>query len=216
VHEHDYDGLDLDWEALQAAQRERFSLFVEELARLLHEDGRVLSVTVYPKLSEPGGWDAPRAQDWRRLAAAADRLTIMTYNYSGSWSGPGPLSPPAWMDRVLDFAATVVPPEKTVVGIGFYGREWAGTSTTDLVWADVERLRTEETPRESRPASRELRLVYRRDGIRRESFFPDAVAVAAKLDMLLAEHPQVRGICCWLMGQEDPQAWQAIAARLRD
>ena len=41
--------------------------FVEELARRLHHDGRLIAVDVYPKTREPGGWDGPRAQDWRRL-----------------------------------------------------------------------------------------------------------------------------------------------------
>ena len=51
-----------------------------------------LVVDVYPKLKEPGGWDGPRSQDWKRLGRAVDQFRVMTYNYSGSWSGPGPLS----------------------------------------------------------------------------------------------------------------------------
>ena len=128
------DGVDVDWEALTAGQRTAFTAFVEELAQRLHDDGRLIAVDVYPKTSEPGGWDGPRAQDWRRLGRAVDQFRVMTYNYSGSWSGPGPLSPPAWMDKALDFAETQVEPRKIVMGVGFYGRDWRGAKTTDLVW----------------------------------------------------------------------------------
>jgi spore germination protein len=208
------DGVDVDWEALTAGQREGYATFVEELAARLHEDGRLIAVDVYPKTSEPGGWNGPRAQDWRRLGMAVDQFRIMTYNYSGSWSGPGPLSPPDWMDRVLDFAETQVKPRKIVMGIGFYGRDWRGAHTTDLVWTDVERIRSADKPRALRGPSAELTLFYRRDGIRHTAFFPDAKAIDAKLAMLLLRHPHIRGVYCWIMGQEDPAAWKVLRERL--
>ena len=205
--EHDLAGVDVDWEALKASQRDAYSAFVEELARRLHDDGREIAVDVYPKTREPGGWDAPRAQDWQRLGRAVDQFRIMTYNYSGSWSGPGPLSPPDWMDRILTFAETQVPPRRIVMGLGFYGRDWRGSTTTDLLWSEVEAIRAQDDPRESRPASRELRLDYRRGGDMHIAYFPDAVAIRAKVQMMLADHPHVRGVFAWMMGQEDPRVW---------
>jgi spore germination protein YaaH len=207
-------GVDVDWEAVEESERDEFSAFVEQLARRLHADGRLIGVDVYPKLSEPGGWDGPRSQDWARLGRAVDQFRIMTYNYSGSWSGPGPLSPPDWMDRVLRFAETLVPARRIVMGLGFYGREWRGAGTTDLVWADILAIRAEYDPRETRTASRELYLSYRRDGRRVESFFPDAPAVRAKVRMMLQRHPRIRGVYAWMMGQEDPRVWRELARLL--
>jgi len=212
--ENEVDGVDVDWEALTAEQRNGFSKFVEELARRLHKDGRLIAVDVYPKTSEPGVWDGPRAQDWRRLGRAVDQFRVMTYNYSGSWSGPGPLSPPAWMDAVLDFAETQVKPRKIVMGVGFYGRDWRGAQTTDLVWADVQQIRSADKPRASRGPSAELMLSYSRDGAEHTAFFPDAKAIDAKLLMLLEQHPHIRGVYCWTMGQEDPAAWKVLRKRL--
>ncbi len=205
-------GVDVDWEAVKASRRDEFSAFVEQLARRLHADGRLIAVDVYPKVSEPGGWDGPRSQDWKRLGRAVDQFRIMTYNYSGSWSGPGPLSPPDWMDRVLRFAETQVPAERIVMGLGFYGREWRRDGTTaDLVWTDVLAARRDLDPRETRTASRELYLSYRRDGERVEAFFPDAPAVRAKVRMLLSRHPRIHGVYAWMMGQEDPRVWRELA-----
>jgi spore germination protein len=214
ARDHDVDGVDVDWEALTAGQRNSYSTFVEELARRLHKDGRLIAVDVYPKTREPGGWDGPRAQDWRRLGRAVDQFRVMTYNFSGSWSGPGPLSPPTWMDRVLDFAETQVKPRKIVMGVGFYGRDWRGAQTTDLVWTDVERIRSADKPRAARGPSAELTLSYSRDGARHTAFFPDAKAIDAKLLMLLEQHPHIRGVYCWIMGQEDPAAWKVLRKRL--
>jgi len=206
--------VDVDWEALTAEQRNGYATFVEELARRLHRDGRLIAVDVYPKTREPGGWDGPRAQDGRRLGRAVDQIRVMTYNYSEFWSGPGPLSPPEWTDRVLDFAETQVKPRKIVMGVGFYGRDWRGAQTTDLVWADVRRIRSADKPRASRGPSAELILSYSPDGAARTVFFPDAKAIDAKLLMLLEQHPHIRGVYCWIMGQEDPAAWKVLRKRL--
>jgi spore germination protein len=211
---YDLAGVDVDWEAVKASQRDRFSSFVEELARRLHDDGRLIAVDVYPKLREPGGWDGPRSQDWARLGRAVDQFRVMTYNYSGSWSGPGPLSPPSWIDQVLDFAESKVPPRRIVMGIGFYGRDWRGSSTSDLVWSDVQRIRSTLDPMETRSASRELYLAYRRDGASHEAFFPDALAIRAKVAMLRSRHPHLRGVYAWRMGQEDPRSWRELASVL--
>ena len=212
--QYDLAGVDIDWEAVKGSRRDAFSAFVEELARRLHADDRLIAVDVYPKVSEPGGWDGPRSQDWQRLGRAVDQFRVMTYNYSGSWSGPGPLSPPEWIDRVLDFAVSQVPPRLIVMGLGFYGRDWRGSATTDLLWDDVEAIRAERDPRELRTASRELLLEYRRDGARHQAFFPDAAAIRAKLRMMRAQHPHIRGVYAWLMGQEDPGVWPELRKAL--
>ncbi len=206
----DVAGLDLDWEALTAEQRDRYSVFVGLLAAALHHDGRRLAVDVFPKTSEPGTWDAPQAQDWTRLGKSADFVNVMTYNYSGSWSGPGPLSPPAWMDAVLSFAATRIAPAKIVMGVGLYGRTWHGSQTADLTWADVQRIVARDHPRRSRDGSGELRLEYSDSGGAHVAYFPDARAVAVKLRMMLRDHPGIAGIACWQMGQADPGVWPRI------
>jgi len=208
------DGVDVDWEALTAGQRDSYATFVEELAGRLHRDGRLIAVDVYPKTREPGGWDGPRAEAWRRLGRAVDQFRVMTYNYSGSWSGPGPLSPPKWMDQVLDFAETHVRPRKIVMGLGFYGRDWRGARTTDLVRGDVQRISSADKPRAARGPSAELVLSNSRGDARQTAIIPDARAIDAKLRMLLEQHPHIRGVYCWLMGQEDPAAWKVLRRRL--
>ena len=180
----------------------------------MHRDGRFVAVDVYPKLSEPGGWDGPRAQDWRALGRVVDQVRVMTYNFSGAWSGPGPLSPPAWMDAVLTFAESRIPSRKVVMGVGFYGRDWRGARTTDLVWADVAGIRSRHGPAVWRGPSSELTLRYRAGDAAHTAFFPDARAVDAKLRMMLGRHPHIRGVCCWMMGQEDPDVWMVLRRRL--
>ena len=53
-----------------------------------------------------------------------------------------------------------------------------------------------------------------RDGHGYEAFFPDATAIRAKAAMLLSDHPQIRGVYAWQMGQEDPRVWRVLARLL--
>src|SRR5262245_51843163 len=48
----------------------------------------------------------------------------MTYDYAGSWGGPGPVAPYGPVDRAIGFAASQMPPEKVNLGLAFYGYDW--------------------------------------------------------------------------------------------
>src|SRR5450756_783307 len=74
VEDKGYDGIDLDWEALKAADRDRFSSFVAELATALHAKRRFLSIAVAPKTSEPGQWDNQISACLLYTSDAADDL----------------------------------------------------------------------------------------------------------------------------------------------
>ena len=102
----DVAGVDVDWEAVKGSRRDEYSAFVEELARRLHARRPPHRRRRLPQEQGARRLGRARGQDWARLGRAVDQFRVMTYNYSGSWSGPGPLSPPEWMDRVITFAET--------------------------------------------------------------------------------------------------------------
>ena len=70
--------------------------------------------------------------------------------------------------------------------------------------------RSAHEPRQSRDGSGELRLAYEREGGAHIAYFPDAAAIAVKLHMMLTQHPRIRGVYCWIMGQEDPRVWGTL------
>ena len=53
------------------------------------------------------------------------------------------------------------------------------------------------------------------DGETHTVFFQDGDAVAAKLDALRAEHPDIAGVSIWVMGQEASGFWPLITRKLR-
>lgn len=142
------DGVDLDWEnfafndgsSTWSTTRPRLTDTVRRLARKLHRHGKLLSVTV------PGGYDpflsSGRANpgggytvyNWNRLARYADRLRLMTYDYS--WSRPGPIGPNDWAADVVRSAIAQVGAanrRKIYVGLHQYGKAWYSRDANDSV-----------------------------------------------------------------------------------
>lgn len=207
-----YAGLDLDYEMLRAKDRDRFSLFVESLASRLHNRGKTLSIAVHPKTSEPGTWDGPKAQDWKRLGRAVDEFRIMTYNYHWNGSEAGPASPPGWLDDVLTFAESRVAPYKIRMGLPFYGRVWKGTDAQDLVHAEVRGLIDKHSAEVRRDSSGETYFKYAGG---HTVYFQDPRSLSTKLDVLIRKHPKVGGVAIWHVGGESQRYWNKINDKLR-
>lgn len=209
-----YDGIDLDYEDLKAADRGPFSAFVAALAEALHAHGKRLSVNVYAKTSEPGFWDGPQSQDWRVIGQHADFVRIMAYDYHWSTSAPGPIAPVDWIKDVLAFARTVVPREKITHGLPLYGYDWAGTAGTPVVWQQAAQL-----AQQSGAAVRwDVRSAapwfeYLLNGQPRTVWFENAESFDAKFQYVRAH--DAGGIMLWRLGGEDPEVWSILRADAR-
>jgi spore germination protein len=210
VRDNDFDGIDIDYESLYAEDREPFSLFIEELAEALRAEGKILSIAVHAKTSDAGRSGAHLAQDWARLGAAVDAFKIMTYDYHSGAGPAGPIAPVTWIDEVLTYAASVVPPEKTYMGIHFYGRDWVGSTGEALEWRQIMRRAEQAKAEIQRDESGEAWFTY--DDGRRTVYVADAENISTKLSYILERHPSLAGIAIWRLGGEDPENWAAIRA----
>jgi len=122
-----YDGFDLDLENVRPEDRAAYVTFAAKLGTALHERGKVLAMAVPAKFSDAASpwWGG---YDYAGLGEQADLVTIMAYEYRGSWSGPGSVAPIGWVDSVMAFAASQIPPEKLLLGLAVYGFDWNTTS----------------------------------------------------------------------------------------
>ena len=209
VQEDGFDGIDVDYESLNAEDRDDFSAFIEELAKALHAQGKLLSIAVHAKTEAQGSWNGPQAQDWLRLGAAVDSFKIMTYDFHSAAGPAGSIAPLDWVDQVLTYAATVVPPAKTYLGVPLYGYDWAGATAQSLNWRQATKLKDSNDAQVQRDASNEGFFSYGTDG-RDTVYFNDGLTMQTRLQDALARHPQIAGIALWSLGGEDPANWTAI------
>jgi spore germination protein len=116
-----YDGINIDYEFLEDSQTEDYTAFVNELADVLHSQGKILVVAIHAQQqgTETRGQDIP-------LLTGADYLGYMTYDQHYETSDPGANAEIGWMRSVLEYAQSQgVPMKKILLGIPLDGYDWA-------------------------------------------------------------------------------------------
>lgn len=211
----DFDGIDLDYEMFPLATRATFSGFVEALGAAMHERGKLISVTVHAKTeANPSGFPSAAAQDWPRLAAAADLFNVMTYDFTNRNEAPGPVAPRSWVARVVEYGLSAVGERQLLVGMPLYGYTWkrGRPPAAATTWEATERLIAQFglTPQRE-PDSLELRVDLDVTGLPKQTVYvSDGATTAGRLAALAAAGALGGGVAIWGLGGEDPAAWDAI------
>lgn len=134
-----YDGVDIDWEVPNAADRANCNTLMQELRNGLPSPWLIsMAVTADPR-NYGQGLDIPA------LTPLLDFMNVMTYDFYGTWSGATGMVSPLLQDPAdpsqagsvktsMDLYANQygVPVRKLNIGTPFYGYEWDGT---DILWA---------------------------------------------------------------------------------
>lgn len=212
-----YDGIDIDYESLDASLRDEFSAFIVDLSAALKQHDKLLTIAVHGKDSDWGGLGG--FQDWALIGQHVDQLRIMTYDYHWRGSGPGPVAPAYWIESVAEYARTVVDPAKIFIGVHFYGYDWPpGGNATARPWSVIEEIINEQGPtvsfieRNANGRVGESTFSYRTAAGRREVWFMTAVGLADKIQTV--QSMDLAGIAIWQLGYEKPEYWETVRAEM--
>jgi HAD superfamily hydrolase (TIGR01509 family) len=161
--DNDFQGIDINYENFAfndgrdtwATTRPVWVTFIEELGARLHADGRLLTVSVPPvyddeQTDDSGFW----VYDFGAIAPHVDAIRVMAYDYSVS--EPGPIAPLEWVEELIAGSAEAAGgPEKLVLGIPLYGRNWVIATSGDC---------PDDTPGRQEPRLNAIEdLIERRD-----------------------------------------------------
>jgi spore germination protein YaaH len=208
VDAHHYAGIDLDYENLQARDRQAFTSFVTGLAAALHAKGKILSVALFAKASDAGY--APRnvAQDYAAIGRAADQVRLMGYDYHWETSPPGPVAPIGWIRDVISYAKTQIPASKIILGIPEYGYDWSGGSGTGISWLQALQLsRQYHAPPHYDASSQSPWFTYADASKHRHTvWFENAESTQPKLDVAQG----IGGVYLWMYSEPDPGTWSVL------
>jgi spore germination protein len=217
VDRHNYDGITIDFEGLNATDRPYLTDFMRRLYERFRPKGKLVVMAVAVKVRDTTtGWSGP--YDYAALAPHLDYMLIMAYDWSWSTSNPGAIAP---MDKVragANYTLTKVPAHKILWGVGVYGYDWQvkeGTREADgkaeyRTFAEANVLSVAPGAESGYDKEAEAPYVrYRRDDKPREMWYEDRRSFEAKLS--LVEEKKFAGFGIWRLGQEDPLIWKSLA-----
>jgi spore germination protein YaaH len=201
-----YDGIDIDYESLTDDDRKPLVTFLTELSAALHEHHKLLTISVQPKDSDAGDGPHNRAQDYAAIGKVVDRVNLMAYDYSDSSADPGPVAPLNWVDDVLAYATTQIPPEKVVLGNVLLGYDWGRGEGETVTWEQATDLADEHgADIEWDNDSQSPWFRFNSADGPHEVWFENAESTAQKLD--LVNKYGLGGTFFWRLGGEDPDTW---------
>jgi spore germination protein YaaH len=126
--QYDIDGINVDFENMYKADKDKFSRFIIELMPRMEEMGIVVSVDV---TAPDGGENWSECYDRNLIGDVADYLVFMAYDqYGNSSTKPGTTAGFNWVEtslkKIIEYDE--VDTEKIILGIPFYTRQWTVTS----------------------------------------------------------------------------------------
>jgi spore germination protein YaaH len=208
VDEHGCDGVNLDFEAIRAEDRDRLTSFVADLSSRLHARGKLLSQAISAKRADDDrGHPRAAAFDYRALAQYADVMFVMGWGVHWSTSAPGAQDDIAWVRDVADYVATLPERSKWVMGTMLYGMDWpSGGKGAALHYGQIQALAKDTgiAPVHD-PEKDSSRLSYKdANGVPHELWYSDARAVGNRVALA---RERGLGVGFWRLGQEDERVW---------
>ncbi len=214
VQQNGYDGINLDFEAAPASDKDNFTAYARDLADRLHAIGRKISVDVSPKTQDFDP-NHPRGNtfDYASLSQFSDSLFLMMWGAHWTSSWPGPLMDLGLTNAVLAYADQAIPdPSRWVLGAAMYGLDWpAGGGinhpATAREYSEIMGLASQygATPQWD-PTSQEMYVNYTdSSGVPHEVWFENAQAIATRI--AISKQHGFGGLGVWHLGSEDQTIW---------
>ena len=209
-------GVQIDFENIAIADRDAYTAFLKRLKGELAPLDMTLSIAAAAKTSDTrNGWGG--ATDYAAIGQIVDQFYIMAYDEHWRGGEPGPVASLNWTEKVIRYATGVMPSQKIVLGVPFYGYEWAvdtsqGTQNNQAYASARLDRRVAEKGATVKwdPVAGENVATYKVDGRDRVAWWPDARSLDAKLK--LAYQYNLKGIALWRLGFEHDEWWDAMGA----
>lgn len=209
-----YAGINLDIENVPTSRRSQYSDLASRMSRAVREAGGTFTLSIPAKTGDDprNAWSG--AFDYAKLGKVADQVMLMTYDQHYPYSSAGPVASIQWVEKVIQYAKSVMPAHQIYLGIATYGYDWPPSGPAAYVSA-------KEAARAAASRGAEIRwdeeaqvpyFQYWDTSGKRTVFFENGYSAAFKLDLVLRH--RLGGIAIWRLGQEDSVLWEAISEKL--
>ncbi len=210
-----YTGLDIDFEYLYPSDRENYNRFIRKAVDRLHPLGYTVTTALAPKTSAEQSGLLYEAHDYAAHGATVDHVVLMTYEWGYTYSPPRAVAPINLVEQVLQYAVTVIPSQKILMGIPNYGYDWTlphvpGTAARSISHTSAVELALRVNARIEFDTTAQSPYFRYYDSNRKqhEVWFEDARSIEAKL--LLVQKYNLGGVSYWTINTYFPQNWLVL------
>lgn len=215
-----YQGLNIDFENVAPNDREHYNQFLRRAVQRLHPEGFFVSSSLAPKTSSDQKGLLYEAHDYEAHGRILDFVVLMTYEWGYRKGPPQAISPVDQMRKVIQYAVSVIPKEKIMMGFQLYARDWL---LPHVQGQEAETFSMQEAMRravqhgvvveyQQRTQSPFFRYIDGR-GRGHEVWFEDARSTQAKFD--LVKEFDLLGVSYWVLGYPFPQNWVLLEDQFR-
>jgi spore germination protein len=211
-----YYGVIVDFERIAPENRQRYNDFLRKLTDQLHKQNYVVATALAPKTYDVtvGAWHG--AHDYKAHGEIVDFVIIMTYEWGWSGGPPMAVAPINEVRKVINYALSVIPPKKIMMGMPLYGYDWALPYTPGGEFAKSVGMQ------EALQLAAKYKAIIKYDEMSQSPYFnyfdenkishvvwfEDARSVMAKY--LLVSKYGLRGVSYWVLSKPFPQNWEVL------
>lgn len=198
---HHYSGINMDFESLNADDKDLYVGFISKLSSALKASQLKLSIDV-PAEDE--------AFDYDKLTDLADYMIVMMYDEHYEEGEAGPIASEQWFEETLD--KLNIPEDKLVVSVGSYGYDWnldGKGFADDITYGDILQLINDNNLKiKWDQNSGNPYVSYKDDNERHMVWLLDAATMYNELKYAIGDG--ICGAALWRLGSEDPTIWPLL------
>ena len=211
------DGINIDFENMYQADKDKFSRFIIELDPRMKEIGVVVSVDVTAPDGDPN-WSL--CYDRNVIGHVADYLVFMAYDqYGTSSTKPGTTAGLNWVEtnlkKIIEYDE--VDTDKIILGIPFYTRQWKVNSNGEITGrSTVSMLNTKIPNGVEKQWDENLQQYYIEYAADKNTtvkmWIEDGTSIAAKVALITKYN--LAGTSGWRKDFETSNVWSIIKTEL--
>jgi spore germination protein YaaH len=211
-----YWGWQLDFEGMNASDRNQYSAFVKKAGTVLKEHGLVLSVAVIAQISNNPA-DYPKdlwnrvigVYDYGAIASSADFVSVMSYDDPDS---TGPIAPYPWLSKIITYSLKYIPASKFSLGLPLYYWKWdIASGKVVSVGGYVGIQNTLKRKKITIGYSTVNQAPYIKYVVKKNHYmlwYENSRSIAQKISLI--KKYKLQGFSAWLLGLETPSIYSAL------
>ncbi|HEX2945885.1 MAG TPA: glycosyl hydrolase family 18 protein [Clostridia bacterium] len=208
-----YKGVNIDLESVPYSDRAYYTQFIADIKNTLSPLGYLTTISVPAKTSDSATNSWSGAYDYAALGKTADEIVIMTYDEHGTWTSAGPVASLGWVTNVVNYAKSVIPASKILLGLAAYGYDWSSAGNKALSLNQIDNLVSTYGGSVQWDAASESPYYSYTDtnGAQHTIWFENSSSIGYKCD--LANQNSLLGVGIWRLGLEDSAYWSMINSK---